>query len=358
MNIFFLGAEWGPSDNDNKNHEFDSSDGVLYELGATNKRSGSYSYLIKSGSWFKKDILPALSECYYQFWLKAKTIGASNTNVFQFRYGTAVVLRCIWIASTKKLTFYAGSIISITYLLGALTTLFDQVGDAALIEVYYKVADSGGRLVVRVNQNVTPEIDFTGDTKAGSYSSFNNLYASGGSSFEFYLDDMVLNSPAGNNNNSWPDGGKVVFLPVKSDEGPNELVPTPTGSHYAVLDEVPSVETDYLKAESGYELKIEALGAFADMPGPDEYFVDAVRPSAVFKRDSTSQWGAYFGLRKGGVDFIKENPKLALLTTVQEYSDLWELDPVDDSIWTTFKVNAISALLLKSVVSSGGGDAD
>ena len=51
------------------------------------------------------------------------------------------------------------------------------IGQTYLIEVYFSLADSGGRSVVKVDH--IPWIDYTGDTKPGADTTIDNVFWGG-----------------------------------------------------------------------------------------------------------------------------------------------------------------------------------
>jgi len=232
---------------------------------STKKRTGNYSIRLDGGSFaFMQKTIPALNEAYLQYgWLTTNNWSGAT---FGLRSGGT------WLVSISR---NASGFLEIrsgqggTLLATGITPI--TTDRWYLVELHFKLADSGGIAELRIDGNL--ECTFTGDTKPGSETTFDNLYwISWASGPQCYYDDVVVNDISGPVNNSYPGGVKLALLKPTADGATKEWTPSSGSDHYALVDEVPPSGTDYLRATAN---DLVDLFGLEDLP-PEAQSVKAV----------------------------------------------------------------------------------
>lgn len=208
---------------------------VNYSASTSQKRSGNYSYGFTASARNNHSITP-LTELYFRVALRFINNVDSSTQRIDFRDAGSNASFVNIRAESSILTFYVG-----TTLVGTGITVAENVW--YLFEVYLKVADSGGRFVVKVD-GVTL-LDYTGDTKPSTYTTVGIL----GLGNSCYVDDIALNDTTGATDNSWCGDGHVIALFPNGDGDVTQLTTSSGTSHYQMVDEVPS-DADVTYVES------------------------------------------------------------------------------------------------------------
>lgn len=134
-----------------------------------------------------------------------------------------------------------------------------------VVEAHVIVSDVSGLVEFRVDGNL--EGTFIGDTKVGADTGVSRLHwghttGTGGN----YADDVVFFDATGPVNNTWPNGVKIILLRPVGDAGQNEWTPSVPGNHYALVDERPPNNADWLKGMAQGEIerfRLEQLPAEA-----------------------------------------------------------------------------------------------
>jgi len=170
-------------------------------VSAAQKRSGDYSYYLNgNGCFATRNLVTGLSEFCLRFGLR---IGGLTTErlLLSLRNSTTTAADLRYEPTTAKLKAYVN---------GAL------VGSASVslaaaawgrVEVYYKMADSGG--VYDVKLDGVTVISFSGDTKPSTYTTIDNFHFTANTSFDFWIDDLALNDMTGDTHNSWCGDGHI-----------------------------------------------------------------------------------------------------------------------------------------------------
>lgn len=139
-----------------------------------------------------------------------------------------------------------------------------------LLEVYFKLSDSVGRVIVKIDGNV--DIDYSGDTKPGTASTIDNFSTSGlmSGGGTIAIDDIAVNDVSntdGLDNNSWCGDGYIIGRTLYGNGDVSQLTGSDGNSvdNYQLVDEVPvsSSPDDYVGSVTAdiYDLyHINALG--------------------------------------------------------------------------------------------------
>ncbi|MFZ5451446.1 MAG: hypothetical protein ACOZF2_06205 [Thermodesulfobacteriota bacterium] len=321
MQVLF-GAEW------NSAKEPDGTDGSVV-ISGTYKRGGDYSWQTYNGQgfWFA---IPDKDELYIQYALYVSNYYTPNNKHFRvMRNGASEIIICTDFDGERHLCVWMGN--RATKIITS-STIF-QLGAWYVVELHIKVADSGGVVELRVDG--VPEGIYSGDTKPGTASAIDRVqwYLDPGVGMQCYVDDVIVNDISDSVNNFWPNGLKVKLLKPTADGPTNEWDVTPSGSHYAAIDEVPPSGADYIKTSTADEKEhfdVENLPAEA-------LTVKAVQVQAFCLK------GAFLdpdrlklGVRIDNTDYLSDPIDLPVSSLIRKYS--LDQNPAGGS-WTVDAVN-------------------
>lgn len=202
------------------------------------------------------------------------------------------------------------------------------------IEIYVKIANSGGRFIVYVDENyASPDIDYTGDTQITANASLDRI--SMGNSASFWYDDLYVDSAK-----NW---GDIAIAPLLVDgDGDHTGLSiggsSPPANNYQAVDEVPPNDaTDYV---------------YGTGIGPYDLYTLSSTPSELTDVKAAIAWGRAqkidagiakiaLGVKSGGTEDFGADQTLS--TSWAYYHRIMEVDPTDSAAWTTTKLNALQA---------------
>jgi len=322
--IFMSGFEWGT------NREFDIRGG---SSNTSDKRTGNYSWNIGNGQFLGKNLPQNLTEIYIQFAFYSD-YGLANVVFFSIRKGGThlISLRKNDNLQLEVRSGWGGSTLYCT------SNIALQTGVWYVIELHYKIDDSNGIIELRIDGNL--EATYYGDTKPGADSDFDQIYwgATTGVTI-FNIDDVIFFDTSGTVNNSWPNCLKVVLLKPTADSGPNEWEPTPSGSHYACIDEVPPSGDDYLKAAQADLMEVFDLENLPD----EAKAVKGVRADFWGLKGSTQDPDRLqIGLKIDNTDYLSDDLNLPLEQGL--FSEFYEQNPAGGN-WTVSAVNGVQMII-------------
>jgi hypothetical protein len=318
------GFEWGT------NREFDQGGGTI---ATSPKRSGAYSANLGNGAWIYKVLPQPLTEVYVQF-------------AYYSTYSTTAVFFVISKGGTDIVSINKDSNFRLQVCSGYGSTVYCtgitpiQLNVWYLIELHFKMADAGGIIELRLDGN--PEATFSGDTKPGADADFDKMrWGATTGTTVFYLDDVVIFDTFGSVNNSWPNGLRVVLLKPNADGSTLQWTPTPSGSHYATVDEVPPSGTDYLQAAEAD--KVDELG-LEDLPAEALSVKGVIIQAWAYKGSTLPPTRLALGLNLGGTAYYSSDKDLP--GTQGYVMEKWEQNPGGGN-FTVSQINN-AKLLLKS----------
>lgn len=199
------------------------------------------------------------------------------------------------------------------------------------VEIYYKVADSGGRIVVKVEDIVV--IDFTGDTKPSTQTGISGLifgYTTLGTSVNgySYLDNIILNDTG------WIGRKKILGRAIEGAGSSTQWTPS-SGSNWDCLKERPPNDTDFVTTNTVGHLDFYTL---QDMPGSGIGNIHAVQVQArAIKEGVAIPQNLNLALRSGGANYFSgDKPVPTALATIP---NIWHTDPATASAWTVSGIN-------------------
>jgi hypothetical protein len=277
-----------------------------------------------------------LSEFYMRFRIKNSDWGESvpgeNRNPDFYSDGNSVLFLC---SNPMQLRTPAGILATSSY------NLENNVW--YLFEIYVKIDDSNGRVIAKVND--FPHIDFTGDTKYLSYSTFNKVgFGTGGAvggDNQCWWDDLAMNDTSGSVDNSWCRNGVVELLMPNFDGDTLEWTPITSGSHFADVDEIPNDgDTTYIQTLST-ATKRDMLHLF---PFNDyDKVVTRIFPEARIKDVNNGLVQVKFGVKTGGNVYLSSAKTLTDAYTSKRGEDLLA-NPTSGSVWDKTALDALQVV--------------
>jgi len=313
--IFLDGFESGGLD------QFTSSSGAAVVSSSGLSMDGNYCLDLTGQLDTGQISISATGEIYTAFLYRATN---NNSNLIAFFSGGSCV-GFLHRGSSGVLSAYRSStvLVSSAFAMSLATTYF--------VEVYFKLHDSSGRFVVKVNGIIV--IDFTGDTNP-SLTTFNSLIfgnaATGAASYGFaYYDNIILDTT------NWIGKTYIQGLAVTGAGTTTQLTPS-TGSNYACVDEIPASDTDYVYSNTVDQLDTYAAGNLTGTIGT----IKAVQvQSRVVKEGTATPQNIKLAVRSGATDYVSADKVVP--TTAATVAGIWETDPATSAAWSEANVNAV-----------------
>jgi hypothetical protein len=312
--------------------------GTSYETSIV--RTGTRSMRMGSSTndflfYFTVPLDTGLSEFYLQFGYYVNGGSQSGTRpILAWRKG-ATILGGLKLNTLNGLEIWTGNFV--TKVAESSTPI--PPSQWVVVEVYVKIADSGG--VITLRQDLTEVATFSGDTKPGTDTVVDFLIFGNAHTTTTYFDDIVVHSTSGTANNSWPAGVKALLCLPNGDGSTLQWTPTPSGTHYSTVDEIPPSGTDYLQVATVDQ--VDELN-FADLPS-EAFSVKAVVAEAWgLKGSSSPPTRLALGLKIGGDSYFSADKDLP--TSQGFVQHIWNGNPAGGG----FSVSGVNAaqLLLKS----------
>lgn len=202
------------------------------------------------------------------------------------------------------------------------------------VEIYVKIADSGGRVTVKVDGVTT--VDYTGDTKNGGTNASCDRIAYAGNGVGSYLDDWyILDSSGSSPYNTFLGDVRVVTL-APTAAGNTTGMTASTGSNWQTVDERPYSATDYNQGASG----TKDTYTMSDLPSGVNT-VHAVQVVNIAKKTDAGALSLRSIVRSSSTDY--QGTSTSLGTSDGVVSHMWTQNPATSTAWTSTTVNAIEA---------------
>jgi len=325
--IFMDGFESGSMD------LWSSSAGVTLNSSLAG-RSGAYCADLTTNPAYMIINVPSDDEYYLAFKYYES---ATNYNAIVSFYENA----------TKHAYLYRYLSASDIYLVEAAGTTIVATGPGAFpistwvsIEVYIKIANSGGRCIVKIN-GITC-IDYTGDLQNGGTGIINSIRFGFVAINQYgycYLDDVIID------NANWIGSTSIQGLAVTGAGNSAQFDPS-TGNNYACVDEIPPSDADYISTNVPNEIDTYACG---DLTGT----INSVKAVQVQAR--CVQEGSPAVPKIQLVTRPTSTDRVSASKSVQTFapgvvSNIWELNPDDSAAWESADVNGME-IGVKAVAS-------
>lgn len=281
---------------------------------------GDYCLDVKaSGEYIQKSIT-ADDEMYVAFLYRHTSISYDKT-ALTFLHNSTVL-------GTLKVLSAAGLIAcySSTNTLKDTGNIGLSVNTTYLIEIFYKIADAGGRWIVKINS--VQDIDFTGDTKPGAETQFDQIRFGGTNSYA-YFDNVILDDA------NWVGDTKIQGL-VPTGAG-NTTGWTPSvGANWECVDEKPASDADYVEINAIDTTDTYATGNLAGTIGN----IKCVQvQSRVAAEGSPVPTNLKLVNRVNVTDYLSGDK--AIPSTAKSLWNLWENNPDDAAAWEAADVNGM-----------------
>lgn len=283
---------------------------------------GNYCLDLNNTTEFVEKNITAEDEAYFAFLYRPTR--SSSKQIFGVLNSTTRILH-LW-RSGGVIEAHSGDY---TVLATGSATLVDNT--TYLIEVHFKVADTGGRVEVKVDG--ISDIDFTGDTKPDANTQFNKIrlgYA--GSAFTYtyaYFDNFIMDDAA------WI-GNTNIQAVVPTGAGTTTGWTPSAGTNYECVDEKPPSDADYVSINAVDTTDTYAAGNMVGTIGN----VKCVQvQSRALVDGSPTPTNLKLVVRSGATDYLSGDK--AVPVAAKSLSHLWETNPADSAAWEEADVNAM-----------------
>jgi hypothetical protein len=206
-----------------------------------------------------------------------------------------------------------------------------------VLELHIKIADAGG--LIELHIDLIPSFSFNGDTKPGADATIGSLKLCCQYAGYSYWSDLILHDATGLKNNSWPNGAKVLYLPVTGDGATKQWTPSSGADHYALLDECPPDGVDNIQSANPGE--VDEL-TFDPLPAEAQTILAVIPQVYGFKTTAGSPSRLALGLDLGGVQDY--SPDLDLPVSSAPLKNVWEQKPGGGD-FSPANVNSLKYLL-------------
>ncbi len=191
------------------------------------------------------------------------------------------------------------------------------------VQIYYKVDNSAGRFVSKIDGLL--DVDYTGDTQPSSTTEISKVALRGNNG---YFDNFVIST-------DWPGDIRFDVLLPDGDTATKQWTPSTGSANYALVDERPPVNTDYVTVSGTGLQDLYTLGAW-DATGKVPSFV--VQWTRANKSPAETQ--RLKNLLKSS-STLTTSTAHELLSDWSYAMDIYETDPHTGSAWTDSALDAL-----------------
>jgi hypothetical protein len=202
------------------------------------------------------------------------------------------------------------------------------------LEWWYKPATDGtGRTIVKVNGVV--QFDFTGVT-AASPGNINYLHLEGITGVS-YVDNVVID------NSEWPGTTNIQALKPNAAGTNSQFIPSVDGvANYTMVDEVPAVDTDYVRTNDENTLDLYGLTDFVPPQSAVPWKIKCIQSQARGEYEGVANvTGLNLAVKTNGV--TSESATQPLTTVFSDVAAIWSLNPATGLSWTIAELDALEA---------------
>lgn len=218
-------------------------------------------------------------------------------------------------------------------------TLLDSETGATLVtgswyeaQIYVKVADSGGRVIVNVDGNNW--VDFTGDTRNGGTSVNLDKLRFAGNGVSVLFKDLYVNDSAGSAPyNGFHTGFRSAPLTPTGAGASTGMTPS-TGSNWQTQDERAYSATDYNTGSAGQK----DTYALSDLPAGVSSVL-GVQTNVIAKKTDAGALSIRTVTRSNSTDYVGSTVGLGVADAL--FSTDYDLDPNTSAAWANAAVDAL-----------------
>lgn len=297
-------------------------------------RTGSYSYYCGNSERGNFDLSDDPSEIYVRMGLYPTNWGVTSDHVWCGLYdetGDNLLTFCFDSGQVVVRRGDEGGTILAT---GSIAV---GINAWSCIEFHAKIDDAAG--VVQTKVDGVSDIDFTGDTKHGSYTGIDHMtlgFDESNSNTLGYYDDIAINDTTGSDNNSWIGRGGIYGLFPEGAGTHTDFTPSAGDNHDCVDEVPPNDDTDYVESNVVGHQDTYAMDDLVPTDGD----IQAVQWIARAKLDAAGSGNFQRALRYDGTDY--NGSDLAVDVSYAYFQEILEECP-DETAWTIAKVNALEA---------------
>ena len=277
--------------------------------------------LINSVSYVEKNVTDN-DEGYFAFLWRPQS-PSDHQPIILFYSGSAYLSALFRNSTTNNLDIYRGT----TVIASGTKNIVNDV--TYLVEVRFKIADAGGRFVVKVD-DVT-DIDFTGDTQESTYTQFNRVRLGYYASTYFaaaYYDNFRMD------NAGWI-GTSRIQAKIPSGVGNSTNWTPSAGANWQCIDERPASDVDYNKINSN---NITDTYLTDNLTGSINSIKCVQGQSRTRTEGTPTPTNLKLVTRRSGTDYLSGDK--AISATYKSLFNIWETDPSTSVAWTESGVNA------------------
>lgn len=303
---------------------WDSINGAAIAAARTGM-SGNYCLYVGALQFVVK-AFSAMSELYVAMKIYFTDVPLTNSGIIIFRSGETAVLALVAANTSANLRIqrYDGVWSDL-----ATSTAVLSVNTTYLIESYVKIADTGGRFVIKVNGIIV--IDYTGDTRPGSITTLDSIKLSSNTgqswNFQGYYDDIVID------NANWPGASRIEGILPTANGTTNNLTPV-GGVNYECVNDIS--DTDYIHTNTSDQLDLYTTGNLTNTIGS----IKCVQVSASARKLSNANpQNLQLVTRSNNTNYVSGSKVLPSDYGVDLYN-LWEVNPGTSTAWAESEVNA------------------
>lgn len=285
--------------------------------------NGSYCLDLNNAFEYVEKDITADDEMYFAF-LYRPIVDATSEEMLCVFNGATILVH-IW-RNAGTLKAHSGQ-----YTLLATGSATLSTATTYLIEIRIKIADSGGRIEVKVDG--VQDIDFTGDTKPDANTQFDKVRLGYGGIVAYsvyaYFDNFIMDDA------DWI-GDTSIQAVVPTGAGTTTGWTPSAGNNYECVDEKPVSDADYVSINSNDVTDTYAAGNLAG----DVDSIKCVQVQSSAKTDgSPTPTNLKLVVRSGGTDYLSGDK--AVPATAKSLWHLWENNPADAAAWEEADVNAM-----------------
>ena len=284
---------------------------------------GSYCLDLSNTTEYARKDITADDEMYFAF-LYRHTSASYTTCLLSVAKAGTLLLQLVCLSTSGTVVARSSSTLLET------SSKVLNINTTYLIEVRLKVADSGGRFEVKVDG--LQVIDFTGDTKPGADTQFDQVRLGfNGTAYSgvAYFDNLILDDAG------WIGDTKIQAV-VPTAGGNSTGWAASAGSNFACVDEIPPSDADYVSINA---VDITDTYAAGNLVGS----IDSIKCVQVQSRARTegapTPTNLKLVVRSGTTDYFSGDK--AVPAAEKGSHHLWETDPNTAVAWLEAGVNAM-----------------
>lgn len=168
---------------------------------------------------------------------------SNNAIRYEFITGDATITDLRWNSTTKCFDLYVNNVLASNGTIAVTQTAWNH------IQIYAKIDAVAGIIQTKIDGIL--DIDFAGDTQPGASTAIAEIRVrkstTGGGG---YVDDVVIGT------GGWPGEWRADAVLVPDSDDSVTLVPSAGGDNYAMVDEVPPSDADYVYLRTEFDVTI------------------------------------------------------------------------------------------------------